>query len=38
MGDVLALMGFLLWQKALTFSNKGLLLVVGDYPNRKLVL
>jgi hypothetical protein len=32
------LTGFLSWWKALTSSNKGLLLLVGDYPIRQLVL
>jgi hypothetical protein len=35
---VLTLTGFLSRRKALTFSNKGLLLLVGDYPIRQLVL
>jgi hypothetical protein len=34
---VLTLTGFLSWRKALTFSNK-ILLLVGDYPIRQLVL
>jgi hypothetical protein len=30
--------GFLLWWKALNFSNKRLLLLVGNYPVRQLFL
>jgi hypothetical protein len=33
---VLTLSGFLSWRKP--FSNKGLLLLVGDYPIRQLVV
>jgi hypothetical protein len=35
---VLALTGFLSWQKALTCSNWGLLVLVGGDPIRQLVL
>jgi hypothetical protein len=37
-GGVLKLSGFLSWRKALTFSNNWLLLLLGDYPIRQLVL
>jgi hypothetical protein len=37
-GSVLTLKGFLSWRKALTFSNEGLLPLVGDYPIKQLVL
>jgi hypothetical protein len=32
---VLTLTGFLLRRKALTFSDKGLLLLLGDHPSRQ---
>jgi hypothetical protein len=32
------LVGFLSWRKALAFSNQDLLLLLGDYPIRQLVL
>jgi hypothetical protein len=35
---MLTLTGFLSPRKALSFSNEGLSLLVGDYPSRKLVL